>query len=249
MIDKNYIDEQEAPFLNRFEKAIVKFEMLLNEKQKLEAKNIYQKLKIKEYISKLKLNYNIENLLINCDKKSIDRLYFYYSNKDPNLKELDLEKIIFEKIARTLPQDVILNLEDNHPIKLYYNQKNIFNFKDYLDYLKGLSNEKKNNFKFSIIYTFSSIISNIEGISDQMISEIKREKNLIELVNEKRFKNKKGDNYFIMHFYQHELDKINFIKTTLKNNFEKEEIKFIFIVHLQRTTDKKKKKKYIQFLI
>ena len=246
MIDKNYIYKQESPFLNRFEKAIVKFEELLNDRQRASSRNIFNELGIKGHVEKIKFNYNIENLLINYDKTSIDRLYFYYSNQ--NLKQEEIKQKIIEKIARTLPQDIIINFEDDHPIKSIYNKKNIFNFKEYISYLNKLATDKKNDFKFSIIYTFSSIISNIEGInengSQQIISEIKRENHLIELINEKKFKKKKSDNnFFIMHFYQHELDKINFIISTLKNNYADEEIKFIFIVHIKRIMDKKKKEK------
>ena len=67
---------------------------------------------------------------------------------------------------------------------------------------------------------------------------------MIELINEKKFKNRKSNNdFFIMHFYQHELDKINFIISTLKNNYPDEELKFIFIVHIKRIMDKNKKEK------
>lgn len=127
MIDKNYIHKQESPFLNRFEKAIVKFEELLNEKQKPLSRNIFNELKIKEQIEALKINYNIKNLLINCDEASIDRLYFYYSNLNLKLKPEEIKQKIFEKIARTLPQDEIINLEDKHPIKSFYNKKTIYN--------------------------------------------------------------------------------------------------------------------------
>ena len=243
MIDENYIHKQESPFLNRFEKAIVKFEELLNNKQIMSSRKIFQELGIKEQMENININYNIKNLLINYSKANIDRLYFYFSNQ--NLKEEDIKKKIFEKIARTLPQDIIINLEDNHPIKSIYNQRNIFNYKDYINHLNTLTDNK---FKFSFIYTFTNIISNIEGINEnnnpQMISEIKRENQLIDLINEKKFKNKRADdNYFILHFYQHELDKINFIISTLENNYSDEEIKFIFIVHIKRIMDKKKKEK------
>ena len=251
MIDKKYIYKQEAPFLNRFEKAIVKFEELLDNKQKAGSRNIYQDLRIKEQIEKMNINYNIENLLIYYDQTSIDRLYFYYSNKLSKVKQEkekeDIKSIIFEKIARTLPQDIIINLEDNHPIKSIYNKKNIFNLKDYINYLNDLSRgrkDKKNIFKFSIIYTFTSIISNFDEANELIISTVKRENDLIELINEKKFKNKRFDkNFFVMHLYQNELDKINFIMTTLKNNYADEEIKFIFIVHIKRIMDKKKKEK------
>ena len=250
MVDKNYIHKQESPFLNRFEKEIVKFDELLNEQEKPLSRKIYNDLNIKEKIETLKLNYNIKNLLINCDKVSIDRLYFYYSNQNPKPNRDEIKKKIFEKIARTLPEDIIINLEDGNPIKNFYKTKNIFNFQGYINYLNELNKEKKNTFKFSIIYTFSSIISSIiidgksYNNSNQLISEIKRESDLIELINEKKFKNyQRNNNFFILHFYQHELNKINFIINTLKNNYPDEGIKFIFIVHIERIMDIKKKEK------
>jgi len=150
-------------------------------------------------------------------------------------------------------------LDDKHPIKKIYNKKNIFSFKDYMNHLSKLNGdaEQKKDVssavtstkcKFSIIYTFTDIISNIEGINEkdapQMISEIKRESQLIDLINEKKFKSKQtNNNFYIMHFYQHELDKINFIISTLKIHYGNEDIIFIFIVHIKRIMDKKKKEK------
>ena len=244
MIDKNSIHKQESPFLNRFEKAIVKSEKLLDYNQKVKSRNIFQELRIKEEVESININYDIKNLLINYDEMSIDRLYFYYSKKLQ--KEEEIKSEIFAKIARTLPQDIIINLDDNHPIKSIYNKRNIFNYNSYINELEKtkINKEKPNIFKFFIIYTFTSIISNIEGIDENnsiIISEIKRENNLIEQINHKIF-NKQGKNiYFILHFYQHELNKINFIISTLENNYPKEEIKFIFIVHIKRNMDKSKK--------
>ena len=262
MIDKNYVHKQESPFLNRFEKAIVKFEELLDNKQKASSKNIFQELKIKEQMETININYNIKNLLINCNEENIDRLYFYYSNqksKKGKMQDNEIKEKIFEKIARTLPQDIIIHLDDKHPIKKIYNKKNIFSFKDYMNHLSKLNGdaEQKKDVssavtstkcKFSIIYTFTDIISNIEGINEkdapQMISEIKRESQLIDLINEKKFKSKQtNNNFYIMHFYQHELDKINFIISTLKIHYGNEDIIFIFIVHIKRIMDKKKKEK------
>ena len=122
MIDKNYIDKQESPFLSRFEKAIVKFEELLSEKQKKTSRLIFDELGINEQLKKMGVNY-IKNLLIKCNKVCIDKLYFYYSNQ---LKEEEIKNKIFEKITRTFPQDVIINLEDNHQIKNIYKKKKHF---------------------------------------------------------------------------------------------------------------------------
>ena len=51
MIDKNSVHKQESPFLNRFEKAIVKFEELLTDTQKQSSKKIFEE---------LRMNYKIE---------------------------------------------------------------------------------------------------------------------------------------------------------------------------------------------
>ena len=262
MIDKNYIYKQESPFLNRFEKAIVKFEDLLEHEKKESSKKIFQNLKVKDVIGNLNVNYNVKNFLINYDKSSIDRLYFYFSNQ--KLKAEEIKQKIYEKIARTLPQDIIINLDDIiinldenekeskksiESIKSFYNKKEIFNFTDYKEYLKSLLDKKMNVFKFSIIYTFTDIISNIKDIDENdnnskiMISEIKKEKNLTEII-ERKFKTKKAENNFILiHFYQNELDKISFIISLIKNNYAGFNIKFIFIVHIKRIMDKKRKEK------
>jgi len=248
MINKNSIQKQESPFLNRFEKAIVKFEDLLTHEQKNASRDIFGQLEIKQLVDNL--YYNIKNFLINYDKSSIDRLYFYYSNK--NLREEEIKQKIYEKIARTLPQDIIINLENNTPnknIKSLYNKRKIFNYIDYLNYLKQLNENRKNFFKFSIIYTFTDIISEINGLNENkndsknMISEIKKEKQMIEII-EKNYKSIKAyNNIFVLHFYQNEMDKIGFIISLLKNNFTEINIKFIFIVHIKRVMDKKRKEK------
>ena len=250
MINKNSIQKQESPFLNRFEKAIVKFEDILTHEQKTASRDIFGQLEIKTLFENLNINYNIKTFSINYDKSSIDRLYFYFSNQ--KLKEEEIKQKIYEKIARTLPQDIIINLEDNKPnktIKSIYNKRKIFNYVDYINYLKTLIENKNNFFKFSIIYSFTDIISGINGLNENnndsknMISEIKKEKQLNELI-EKNYKNIKADNnLFVLHFYQNELDKISFIISLLKNNFTKINIKFIFIVHIKRIMDKRSKEK------
>ena len=245
MIDKNEIYKQESPFINRFEKAIVKFEELLNDEQKVSSKNINKELGTKELIANINVNYNISNLLINYEKTSIDRLYFFYSNQDIKQNKEEIKSKIYEKIARTLPQDIAIHLDDNHPIKSIYSQKNIFNLKDYIKMLNE-NQEKKKIYQFSIIYTFTPIFGHIEGINDipqLMISEIKRENKLIDEINQKKFRNKANTNFFIIDFYQEESDKINFIITTLKNNYSDENIIFFFIIHIKRIMDKKNKQK------
>ena len=145
MIDKNFIDKQEPPFLNRFEKAIVKFEGL-----KVSSKSLLQELKLKETIEyiNININYNIKNLLINFNEASIDRLYFYYSEKNLKQNENELKDKIFEKIARTLPQDVLIFFDDKHPIKSIYNRKMIFSYTEYKEYLDKLIKKKKINSDF-----------------------------------------------------------------------------------------------------
>jgi ABC-type multidrug transport system fused ATPase/permease subunit len=95
--------------------------------------------------------------------------------------------------------------------------------------------------------TLRQLIS--QSIPQLMVSEIKRENKLIEEINQKKLKNKGNNNYFIMNFYQEESNKINFIITTLKNNYSEENISFIFIVHIKRIMDKKINKEFILFQI
>lgn len=59
MVDKKFIDKMESPFLNRFEKIIIKFKELLNEFQKLLSNELMKN----EYYFKYLINKKISIII------------------------------------------------------------------------------------------------------------------------------------------------------------------------------------------
>jgi len=100
-----------------------------------------------------------------------------------------------------LPQDIIFILKDNNIIKnKYLENKEIYNFKDYIG-------KCKNIYKISIIYTYTDITNIIEGFDTDMsfiISEINSEdalKNSINAIKNENYKLKKIIKYVFILIY------------------------------------------------
>ena len=251
MVDKKFIDNVDPPFLNRFEKIIISFEQLLNPEQKKLYDEVRQNdLNLTEIMQKIdnsrKINYNLKNLLIGCKKQDIQGLIYYLSdnnNEQDTLKEINennnnnnLKIKISEKIAKLIPQDIIINLPDNNLLKkIYFEQKHYYNLSDYLKEIDT------NKYKISIIYTFSSSDVAIEGIelsSSQMISEIQSEKKLANLINEKlrQNKSKKNNNkYVVLQFDSSQSKKLSFIINFIITYYSNEDYKYICIIHIKRS--------------
>ena len=242
MVNKNYMDKVEPPFLNRFEKMLLSFSQLISEKQKNLANSIADEFDVTKYVNKLmyKINYRLKDLLIGCHLEDILGMIYYELDSDE--KGVDDSKIkinIFDKIYKLIPQDIIVNLsEENNTLKkAYFSKKQYYNLEQYLK-----SNPKH---KISIIYTFSSINTIINGIDEsssfKMISEIKSEAQLFANINsmlsdksnnKKKYKN--NDVIFI-HFDYSNSKKIGFLISFIINNYYKNErLKFIFIIHVKR---------------
>ena len=110
------------------------------------------------------------------------------SNENKNMKEKNdqenaMQNLIFNKIFKMLPQDIIINLDKNNYLKKLYDEKKIYyNLKSYIE-KDGLL------YKISIIYTFDRITDVINDIDNSsrsiMISEIKSEIQLVNLINVK----------------------------------------------------------------
>ena len=122
--------------------------------------------------------------------------------------------------------------------KIYYN------LKDYI-------NEKENKkYKISIIYTFTSITSIVEGLNKEMsfmIPEIRNEQDLEFFINEIKYKNErnileKEFNIFI-DFLQYNSKKIEFISNFILCNFRNDNYNYIFIIHINRNFNKNNKEK------
>ena len=266
IVNNNKIQELklDPPFLNRFEKHLINFRMLL------EAKDIEIARKVSEYIMIISSYNNNENLkldlgklLINCEQHDIEGLIFKIKNEKQIPKGIEgvkYEQIIigkiFNKIAPTFCQDIIASiLSSNYDSKYHlmneiiikiYKNCSCINFELFFEKI-----EKKKN----IIYTFSKVTENIfiEGksiknkfgtfnkssVKSEMIESIKSENDLITLLKE--FFNLNNKNLLILRFSENDLHKVNSVNYVI-NNFEKD-IKnkktelpklIIFIIHRQR---------------
>ena len=246
MVSKKYLDKVEPPFLNRFKKFLISFSQLIDENQKKIADIIISELDMKKYEDKLKykINYRLKNLLIGCHREHILGMIYY--ELDSNEKSIKDEKIvkenIFKKIYKLLPQDIIVNLDNNNKLKeLYNSSKQYYNLEQYLN--------SKPSHKISIIYTFNNINTLINGTDEfssfKMISEIESEnqllrniKNMISEKDNNKNKNKKDNktkNLIFIYFDESNMDKIGFLISFVINNYDKnEELKFIFIIHVKR---------------
>ena len=173
LVDQNSIENEEPPFLNRFEKHIISFEYLLPKKIGDDAKTIYNLIqdfvKMKIVIAgddnkniNYKLSYDIEKLLVNCDEEEIQGIvyskYKEYENKEEDIIMENLQDYVLEKIALTLPQDIILYMHFSGFKQKYNNAlKKIIEF-----YKKGEHSNLENFLKTmknvkNVIYTFTNI--------------------------------------------------------------------------------------------
>ena len=142
----------DPPFLNRFEKHIINFNMILEERDKNIAKKITNYL---ELISSFNNNPNLKidlfNLLINCRLHNIEGLIYKIKNnnkekneilvqKEENDYEENLIKEVFKIIVPTFCQDIIASMVNsgvqpgnyNNMVLDIYNKSNTINFISFL---------------------------------------------------------------------------------------------------------------------
>ena len=112
-VDIDQIDNEEAPFLNRFEKHIISFEYLLSQELIQEAEKIKSTLDslIKPDPNCKALNYDLVKLFINSNLEEIQALV-YQAYREGKKKEQIMDYIL-EKISLTLPQDILVNMKIN----------------------------------------------------------------------------------------------------------------------------------------
>ena len=241
MVDKNYINKVEAPFLNRFEKMIISFDKLLNISQKKLSDEIVKDLNLKNLLPPEIKNYRVKELLIGCKKEDIKGLiYFLYKkNNDLNEEEYknEIKMDLFKKISKLIPQDIIINLPNNEIKQTYYQNKNYYNLKSFKDFIQK---EENNKIRISIVYTFSDISSEIDGIEEEnpiLISEIKKELQFKNSIDGIIYKNNDNNNMIILHLDFLNTKKISFLISFIKNNYINENYilnKFILIIHIKR---------------
>jgi len=246
IVDNNKIQELklDPPFLNRFEKHLINFRMLIKEKDKEIASKINEYITIiSSYNNNKNLKLDLGKLLINCEQNNIEGLIYKIENKEEipeSIVDLKYEKIlielVFNKIAPTFCQDIIASiLSSNYDPKYHlmneiiikaYKKYSYINFELFFEKI-----EKKKN----IIYTFSKDIENIfdknqviknkfgnynkSSLKTQMFEAIKSENDLIILLKE--FFNSNNKNLLILRFTENDLYIVNYANYIIKN-FEKE---------------------------
>jgi hypothetical protein len=108
-------------------------------------------------------------------------------------------------------------------------------------------NNTKDNYKISIIYTFSGIINIIKGYDKTeqiIISEIRTEDKLKNYINDIKSKNKNEDqnkHMILINFEQYNSNKIQFISDYINNYCKDDDYNYIFIIHIQRSFKIEKK--------
>ena len=241
MVDENYINKVEAPFLNRFEKMIISFDKLLNNSQKQLSDEIINDLNVKKILPFEINNYMLKELLIGCKKEDIKGLIYFLYNKDNDLNNEEyineIKIDLFKKISKLIPQDIIINLDEKNEIKqAYYQNKKYYNLKKYFDFMQT---EENSQIQISIVYTFSDVSSEIDGIEEEnpiLISEIKKEQQLKNSIDGTIYKNN-NKNIIILHLDFLNTKKLSFLISFIKNNYINEnesKYKFILIVHIKR---------------
>ena len=172
IVNKNQIKDLQLdpPFLNRFEKHIITFNMLLEEKDVEIAKQITDYIDlIASFNNNKKLKIDLKKLLINCEQHNIEGLIFKIKKDIKDKKEgkewIDKEgpeyednliKEVLQVIVPTFCQDIIASMMSSNIDQKYNKMKEYI-----LDIYKKCS---KNNFESffkeielnrNIIYTFS----------------------------------------------------------------------------------------------
>ena len=259
LVDENYVNKCDLAFLNRLEKMNLSFDKLLDDDLKKLSDNIIDDIELNSSIDyyKNKANYALEDLLINSKDQEIRGLIYYYSkinkkksndygNNKEKINEENLSKIVIDKIYKILPQDIISILGKNNKIrKKYYDEQNgkkIYNLNDYINYMES---EESQNFKISIIYTFTSIASNvdIEGLENKMsimFEQIHSENQFKNIIDEIKKNNDSQKKYINIHFEQSNSKNIKFISNFIINNFKDDNYKYIIIIHINRNFNKNK---------
>ena len=257
-VDIEQINNEEAPFLNRFEKHIISFEYLLNEELIKESQNIKSTLdllvKCNDKIFKA-INYDLGKLLINSNLEEIQALV-YQANKK-GVKKEDILNYVLEKIVLTFPQDILVNMQINGLKQKKANiYKKVIEFYNKGEHSNLANFLKKTNNNKNVVYTFSNNleeINNLDGINNPLIGKVE-EKYIKQIqINSIKSENeleRQIDNFFnddkskicLVKFLPYEGSLMNYVKYLIQNKEKDYGLKqnkiFIFIVHLVRVLKK-----------
>ncbi len=250
LVDKNDLRKQKLPFLSRFEKHIITFDVLLNEEDKKNSKSINDLLK--KIVCVKDINYNIDNILVNTNEDIINGYVYFYKDKS-------YKNIIEDKIIPIMPQDIIYTLpfselRERSDLELIKKKYSDNRYKSLDEYLKS---EKRGKENILIIYTFSKIGESInlyekESYMEIIASEIKNVSKFKQILNEfyetKKYKTLMlkftSENAIYINYFISEIKHYNDIRSITDENK-----KYIFTVNIQREFNSKKTNKITTVLI
>ncbi len=267
-IREDAVKEQDPPFLNRFEKYYISFDSILDSQSKEIANKILDNKKLFKKHKKI-IKFNFENELINFYDEEIKSLVSDYKIQLENPNDLNEENVsnyIYEKIARTLPQELIAFI--NHyrkknknfvkKINYYYSKAIHSNLETYIS---------KTSHSINVIYTFTPIVRSnkfkfeINNEKFGMIESKSLKHIYINLVRTERQLEIETTEFYdseskllLIHFEENDAQNLEFVIMFLKR-FEKEkelnnlEAKIIIILnHLSRKKEEYNKDIFVPSL-
>ena len=262
LLEKNNVDEQDPPFLNRFEKHLISFKYILTEKQNHIAEELFEEIRDLTTIPENKnyppllVNINIEEircllLELSMAGKDIDnKLNQVYKLLIPTFSQENVLSSIFSQEKKYIKKDEIIQIYEEN------SHTNVYQF---------LENVKKNKL---IIYTFSPYYKDLFNENEDIKVENKKfgnicKENTLEFTfNEKLSENmlnyffelyyeKKNCNLFVVHFKVKDSKFMKYIKFQLDDYHKKvkedENKIFLFIIHIKKNKSAEYLEKYYSF--
>ena len=260
LVDKNNLRKQKLPFLSRFEKHIISFDNLLNEKDKENSETINDILK--KLVTVKDINYNLDNILVNTNKDIINGYVYLYQQKYKD--KYSYRDIIKDKILPILSQDIIFTMplsELNNDKKEFDSLNNTIkdSLKKYNSLQEYLNNENKGKENILIVYTFSDTgiaikLKEDEKYMERITTEINNVYKFKQILNE-FFENKYKS--LILKFEHENAKYINFFISEIKHYKEQykekynteEPQKFIFTINIKRESIKDKNKNKVTTIL
>lgn len=263
LIDQKFLEYQDPPFLNRFQKHIISFYDLLNKEELEMADKFYDIRNIFQKIDGLKCNP--ENQLINFYKEEINGLVFYskFENNSQKKTYEDYEDFILSKLAKTFSQDLImfLNVYQSgyknlvEKINKFYKKSIHSNLENYLmnaeqskNIIYTFTSILKNNFKFEIINNKYGKINSKE-IIHIIAKNIKSERALEKFLDDFYCNNPK---ICMIHFENDDLENLEFISNYIerieKDKYIENAKLFLLTIHLKRSLTETFKESFLSNL-